>query len=361
MTVETFGQDLQRAALEPDHWPVALHRLSRGAGALGAILISEAHQIPVPPVSPDLVPLMHRYYGEGWNTRDIRFRGTDIAVRDGAVTDQNILTSDEIRSSPYYQDLLRPEGCLWFCSLPFRVANGLWFLTVQRTIGQRPFERDDVARLKALKHPLEAAAALSHALSFARVSGMADAFERIAMPALVLDERGLLVRWNGGAERILGVLASVSHREIRFHNVDDQRRFEAAIAQADVTLRPRVKPRVSTVLRDGAGRSWDIQATALGDWARYTFVQASCLVLLSELRSESSRASLWRARYRFTPAESRLAESLVSGLALRAVAERHAITYQTARTQLKSVLAKTGTRRQSELVSLLLHEADAGR
>jgi DNA-binding CsgD family transcriptional regulator len=44
---------------------------------------------------------------------------------------------------------------------------------------------------------------------------------------------------------------------------------------------------------------------------------------------------------------------LSSGDTLEAAAAKCQISYQTARNQLKAVFAKTGTHRQSELVSLL--------
>ncbi|RYC30870.1 hypothetical protein D3273_16935 [Lichenibacterium minor] len=232
MSFDAFDDDLQRAALEPDRWPDLLHGIGRQARALGAILISEAHQIPVPPISRDLEPLMTRYYGEGWNTRDIRFRGIETALRTGAVTDENVLSRDEMARSSYYQELLRPEGCCWFCGLHFDVAGSAWFLTLQRTVRQGPFEPDEVARLKTLRRPLQTAASLSHALSFARVSGMTDAFEHIAKPALILDERGLLMRCNDRAEAMLGTLVELRHREIRFKDGANQRAFDAALARA---------------------------------------------------------------------------------------------------------------------------------
>ncbi|WP_367395326.1 helix-turn-helix transcriptional regulator [Cupriavidus sp. Agwp_2] len=55
-----------------------------------------------------------------------------------------------------------------------------------------------------------------------------------------------------------------------------------------------------------------------------------------------------------TQRESELAAMLASGLALTDVASQLGITIGTARGYLKHVLAKTGTHRQGELVSLLL-------
>ena len=354
MGFDVFGEDLQRAALEPDRWPDLLHRISHSAGALGAILISETHRLPVSPVSRDLLPLMDRYYAEGWNTRDVRFRGIDRALRAGAVTDGEILSAEEMSASPYYQELLRPEGCLWFCSLPFSAAGASWFLTLQRTIGQGPFSPDEVAQLKTLRRPLDAAASLSHALSYARVSGMSDAFDRLTRPALVLDERGALIRCSTGAEKLLAGLAGLRHGEITFHDGTNQRSFEAALAQAEPSIQWSQQAHTRTALRDGAGRTWDVEATALGDWARYSFTQARYLVLFDEIRKDPSTAARWQAQHGLTPAEARVAESLVGGLSLRATADQLAITYETARTHLKSILSKTGSRRQGELVSLLL-------
>ena len=59
-------------------------------------------------------------------------------------------------------------------------------------------------------------------------------------------------------------------------------------------------------------------------------------------------------RFGFTPAEARLVLRLVSGDSLRSAAKALGIQYETVRTHLKSIFQKTGTRRQAELVILLI-------
>jgi DNA-binding CsgD family transcriptional regulator len=54
-----------------------------------------------------------------------------------------------------------------------------------------------------------------------------------------------------------------------------------------------------------------------------------------------------------TPSETRLAALLARGLSIETAAMELRIARQTARNQLKSVFAKTGVHRQSELVSLI--------
>ena len=67
-----------------------------------------------------------------------------------------------------------------------------------------------------------------------------------------------------------------------------------------------------------------------------------------------SRAAFMRMLYRLTPAESRVADLLLEGLDVRTVASTLGITLETARFHLKRVLARTGTRRQTELMRLML-------
>lgn len=58
--------------------------------------------------------------------------------------------------------------------------------------------------------------------------------------------------------------------------------------------------------------------------------------------------------FKLTPAEAKLAAALACGETLTEFSDRHRVSVHTVRTQLKSIFSKTGTSRQSELVSLLL-------
>jgi DNA-binding CsgD family transcriptional regulator len=59
-------------------------------------------------------------------------------------------------------------------------------------------------------------------------------------------------------------------------------------------------------------------------------------------------------RFGLTPAEVRLVLRLVSGDSLRSAAKALGIKYETVRTHLKSIFQKTGTRRQAELVIVVI-------
>lgn len=59
------------------------------------------------------------------------------------------------------------------------------------------------------------------------------------------------------------------------------------------------------------------------------------------------------ALYRLTPGEAALVKALTDGTTMEAFAEVRRISLATAKTQLQSVFAKTGTRRQSDLMRLV--------
>lgn len=60
------------------------------------------------------------------------------------------------------------------------------------------------------------------------------------------------------------------------------------------------------------------------------------------------------ALYRMTPAEAQLTEALVNGQSLQEYALARCVTMNTLRTQLKSAAAKTGAKRQADLVRIVL-------
>jgi DNA-binding CsgD family transcriptional regulator len=58
--------------------------------------------------------------------------------------------------------------------------------------------------------------------------------------------------------------------------------------------------------------------------------------------------------YEMTAAEAQLTEALVNGKSLQEFADSRRVSMNTVRTQLKSASAKTGARRQADLVRMIL-------
>jgi DNA-binding CsgD family transcriptional regulator len=79
-----------------------------------------------------------------------------------------------------------------------------------------------------------------------------------------------------------------------------------------------------------------------------------------EAREETDADPL-RRFYGLTPAEAALTAHLVTGQDLKRASEALQVTMNTARTHMKRVFEKTGTKRQAELVQLILRSPAAVR
>jgi len=83
--------------------------------------------------------------------------------------------------------------------------------------------------------------------------------------------------------------------------------------------------------------------------------QVAALVYVSDpAQQPNSCGTLLRQLYGLSPAECRLADLLHQGLEVREAAGCLKTTLETARFHLKRVLAKTGARRQTELMRLMM-------
>jgi len=71
--------------------------------------------------------------------------------------------------------------------------------------------------------------------------------------------------------------------------------------------------------------------------------------------SRMPQTAFLKNRFGLTPAEARLVLRLMSGDSLHSAAKALGIQYETVRTHLKSIFQKTGTRRQAELVIVVIH------
>ena len=85
------------------------------------------------------------------------------------------------------------------------------------------------------------------------------------------------------------------------------------------------------------------------------YSQFEALVIVNDPEQRTgSRAEVLRHLYRLTPTEARMADLIAQGSEIKEAAVVLRTTLETARFHMKRVLAKTGARRQAELVKLVL-------
>jgi len=199
----------------------------------------------------------------------------------------------------------------------------------------------------------------------------------------------LLLLLYEGAERLFSAQNGVSLKNGRLHvaHPKEQRALDALIAGAcatganrgsnrggraaahDSTIRIHTKAAGNATIgawTSSAGgailvtrkpplRPLQVVVSPFASGSQRSDLQATALIHFSDpYANPRPRGEILCALYGLTPTESRLADLLLDGMEVQQIADRMKTTLQTARVNLKRVLAKTDTHRQSELMRLML-------
>jgi DNA-binding CsgD family transcriptional regulator len=134
---------------------------------------------------------------------------------------------------------------------------------------------------------------------------------------------------------------------------------EAVREVIDAASRGEADARRCFALRpEGSDRPLDVVVLQLGPSEDEVAAPTAAAVFLCDPRQPfRPRSDLVRQLYGFTASEARFAFELISGRSVGEIAALMQIEMSTARSHLKSIFAKTGTKRQGELVSLLVRGA----
>ena len=173
--------------------------------AFGAILVPIAgNHLPNVPFSDRMEQSVDAYFRGGWHLRDERNQGAAIMQKNGVVDDLDIVSIDEIKKRPYYQDFLARAGLRWFAGVKVACGDDLWCLSVQRSVEQTPFSPEEKRKLAQLSKSLSSAAAIARALGFAATNAALEAFAgKRPTAVLLIDRTGNVIRVNQTAEHLL--------------------------------------------------------------------------------------------------------------------------------------------------------------
>jgi DNA-binding CsgD family transcriptional regulator len=181
------------------------------------------------------------------------------------------------------------------------------------------------------------------------------ALGRLQNPVMLLGA-GQQVDWfNDAAERLLRRAAAVRVVAGRLDCAEpgDGRRLRDRIAQ----VRARALPTATLAVGRGGAMPLHLRVEPLGN--ADDAEPAIALFLAEPGEALALDPAALAALFGLTPAEAQLAAALGAGASIADHAAQRGITVGTARIQLKQVLAKTGTARQSELIRRLCNSLAA--
>jgi DNA-binding CsgD family transcriptional regulator len=350
------AQRLSDAAVDPYVWPEIMEQVSAAVRATGAGLLQSDVRTADIPRTKGVSDLVNNYFTAGWHTRDLRGqRGVPMLLRgDKVFVDQDVVTPAEMKRSPFYNECLQPFGFRWFAAIGFFSGSALWAMAIQRTASEGPFESNDKRVLSELSDRLTEAATLSKAVGGAVLVGVTDALHLLTQPALILDRRGFVIQMNPAAEQVLDNEICIKNRRLFLFDQQARSALQRLTEQLHTTPDTAPLPADPIVIRRSAKRPLVVRILPINGAARSPFLGARALLVISDLDSvRVPHATTLMRAFDLSQAEARLAVMVATGASTERVAEELGIGRETVRSQLKAVFAKTATRRQGELVSLL--------
>ena len=345
---------LYEAALLPEKWPAALAAMAQAGGADRGLLFAASPGFSGWHATAEFEAATLRFFEEDWLTRNTRTPILLARRQPGFVRDSDVFTDLELSGDPMQLELLVPEGVGREIATAMALETGETIVvSLHRPFERGPFARAEVANLDALRPHLLRAASVAARLRLERAHAAAGLLQAIGTAAAVLGPKASVLATNALVEACPYLRAAAFSR-LSLHRPADQRWLVETLQRIEAggPLPPAAK---LSLLLAPAGHAPNsvLHVVPLCGETRDLMVPAIALVVVTPLRPHRAPPrDLLVSLFGLTAAEARVAHALMN-LSIDQVAATSNLSRETVRSQLKAVLHKTGTKRQSELLMLL--------
>lgn len=354
MDFESFVDRLYEAAAVPDLWEDVLADLTNSIGAKWSILSVTRSTDFVHTVASvaGIVELLADY--------STRYPNNERIVRllrggcDGFVQDADLLRPGEVHLDHSYQEYLIPRGFGAGAATVIQVPSGD-NLVVHSEFSYTGslIPADIVGRMNALRPHFARSAFLSSRLRMEQARGMMAALETVGLAGAVLRSNGTILAANSRFEALIPAIAQDRQGRVTLTSRGADDLLALALSQCSRGDLAGGSASIPVPAQDGQG-PMIINIVPIRGVAHDIFNQSTALLLITPVdRSAVPTAQVLQGLFDLTPAEARVARGVGLAQPLDALASAQGVTYETVRSHLKQVLAKTGLSRQAELVSLL--------
>ena len=353
MQIDTLIDDIYEASVIPERWIGVLDRMARIADGEGTLLFTDTPGQIQWICSAAIHDVIEKWSSE-WLERNTRGHRL-IAIREPRfLTDLDGFTREELEHEPLYRDFFRPNGLGWCVGTAIRSpSRDTLVFSVEKAYRKGPVEPRAARQLDLLRPHLARAALLSARIGLERAHATVQALQTMGLPAAVLRRDGRVFAVNALLEACASRIAIAARDNLLFAGKSAQAIFSEALAM------------LGAQSSGWTGRSFPVAGDAthapvvahllpLRRAAGELFSGAAALLFVTQVNQNKAPApDLLEALFDLTPTEAKVTSLLVGGKSVDAIATAQGVLQDTVRMQFKSVFAKTGARRQAELVSLL--------
>ena len=299
--------------------------------------------------------------------------GTQLMKIPGEVfPDEQLVDPGLVRRSEFYNDFLKPLdiGRL-LCGIVYpdgdtEVPGGLHF-SIFRPMKKGSFTLQHTQLIERLMPHLQLAMKTYYTLQMNKqdLAVSQSALNTVTRGVLIVNREARLIYANDTAQQIFshldgltthkGILSAMTHQSTSELQTFIARLFMSPESQSQGTQIHKIPK--------GSGTQYYVcfgQLLPYDSQLEITSNQPLAMLFVQDPESAFvlEPKSIVKL-FELTLAEAQLAKLLVQGKSLKNAAMERGISYQTARSQLKSLFLKTGCHRQSELISILLRASES--
>ena len=358
-TLDRALDDVIEAAVDPNLWPKVLSNLADATNSYGINIMPMSKRSRMNTiVTNTLESLDPAYFDEGWHLADWHLNAIPFLMQKGIVRDIEYTPPEVFLRHPFFRFCAEHRlghSCIleWHLNSDDRLG-----MAFHRQNGEDCFDDASVHLLSAVRQRFLVAGKIMNSLAESNMRGISFGMELAGTPAIFFNRLGRITHVNTAAERLLGTELQVFRGEVRAASSAETNAIHArmkAVASSD-WLQPDISSEPISITRDGAP-SILLRIQRLGGGMPDIFSHAEGVILLetpeqSDATRQTRRQAL-RRHFRLSPQEADIAIHLTEGRSLREIADNAERSYQTVRTQLKSIFFKIGVQRQSELIKLV--------
>jgi len=343
------------AAIIPELWPKVLGSLGEISNSVGGGLVCLNERGTHIVCVPQMDQARQKILEGGYMSRSGRAAGV---IARGLVGVPRFLNEYDFYGSleaaeedPIVTEVFRPQGMGWAAGWISQTPHGdMIVLNVEQYFDRGPIVGDALARLDSVYPIFARAITLASRIGFERIQTAIETLTAVGLPAAAVSPKLRVTLANPAFSLATHIWTTRGNDRIALMDpVADQMLTSALQSLGDASA-PRSIP-IRAV--PGGAITAVIQLLPIKRQAHDVFGNTAALIVLSEPKSHSPNASLIQSLFDLTPAEIAVAQSISAGLSPEQIAKRSGRSVTTVRNQLRSVMAKTGSRRQVELALLM--------
>lgn len=344
---------IYECSVVPELWPKVLDELAHLVDANGGLLFAVREKVLNWTSSQTLNEVFQSYVKDGWFSQCTRRVCLFSKNQPSFLVEHDFWTEEQLEDNPIYRDFFRPRGLGWSAGTGLMMPTGDNIVfSVERKFTRGPIESERVDALNELRPHLARAALIAARLGLRSASGANETLATLGLPALVLDESGVVIEANA-------LMADLSEH-VQWRAFDRIALTDAAANAMLLSSLPALDASTDAGVHSFALRGKDGQPAMVAHIvpirrsAHDIFGRSYALLIMTPVTSRRAPAvELLRSLFDLTPSEARVARALATGDSLDDIAASGGVSRNTVRSQLQQVMEKMGCTRQSEVTAML--------